>query len=69
MTPTWILAMHSLWPQPKKYDLESKLWYSLLSSTTNVWNIIQIQRGSKEFVKGIHFVCVHCDINLIDLLP
>ena len=75
--PTWqwgvialtrILGMCALWPWPQRYDLGSRLWHILRSLTISVWNVIQIQLGSKEFWPWHGFwVCAHCDLDLGDM--
>ena len=65
MARTRISSMCALWPWPWRYDLGWRLWDTLGSWTTIVWNIIQIQLGSEELWPGHGFqVCVHCDLDL-----
>ena len=65
MARTRNLGMCALWPWPWRYDIRSRLWHTLGSLTTIVWNIIQIQHGSEELWAGHRFwVCVHCDLDL-----
>ena len=45
-----ISGMCALWPW--RYDLGSRLWHTLGSWTTIVWNIIHIQNGSEELWPG-----------------
>ena len=70
MARTQILGMCALRPWPWRYDLGSRSWHTLGSWTTIVWNIIQIQHGSKELWPGHGFwVCVHCDLDFGDMRP
>ena len=63
MARTRNLVMCILWPW--SYDLGSRSWHNLGSLTTIVWNIIQIQQGSKKLWPGHGFcLCVHCDLDL-----
>ena len=65
MARTQNLGMCALWPWPWRYDLGSRLWHTLGSWTTIVWNIIQIQLGSEELWPRHGFwICVHCDLDL-----
>ena len=68
MARTWISGICALWPWPQRYDNGPRSWNILGSSTTIVWNIIQIQRGSEELWPGHRFpVYVHCLCFLIDI--
>ena len=65
MSKTQILAMYALWPWPLSYGIWSKSRHTLRSLTTIVWNIIQIQQGSKTFWPGHRvWLCVHGDLDL-----
>ena len=69
MVGTRISGICALWPWPWRYDLESRSWHIFGSWTTIVWNIIQIQFGSKELWPGHGFpVYVHCDLDLGDMI-
>ena len=52
MARTLFLGMCTLWPWPRRYDLGSRSWHTLVSWTTIVWNIIQIQFGSEVLWHG-----------------
>ena len=65
MSKTQILAMCALWPWPLSHSLWSKSRHTLRSLTTIVWNIIQIQQGSKTLWPGHRvWLCVHGDLDL-----
>ena len=68
MARTWISGICALWPWTRRYDNGSRSWHTLVSWTTIVWNIIEIQLGSEELWPGHGFpVYVHCDLELGDM--
>ena len=68
MARTRISSMCALWPWPWRNDLGSRLWHTLGSWTTIVWNIIQIQLCSEELWPGHGFpLCMHRDLDLGDM--
>ena len=63
-----VIGMCALCTWPCRHDLGSRSLHTLGLWTIIVWNIIQIQHGNEELWPGhIFWVCVHCDLDIIDM--
>ena len=55
MARTRIFGMCSLWPWPWRYYLGSRIWHTLWSWTTIVWNITRSNMAVRSYCPDTHF--------------